>query len=86
MSRLNSRRLSLVAAALMIACLPLVGCDSTPLRTIDPINAEQQSLNSTKPYAASYVREYPAEKGEVDDFYAAWQSRLDKEKAAVAKP
>ena len=80
------RRLASFVAGLIagVALMGTVGCNGSVQRTLDPINAEQQSLNTTKPFAKAYVEKYPAEKQEVDDFYATWQGRLDREKAAAS--
>lgn len=78
-------RRRILRTALLAAGLLLAGCN-TPLRDLTPINAEQESLNTTKPFASAYKEKYPLEVQSVDDFYATWQGRIDKEKAAAPKP
>jgi hypothetical protein len=59
------------------------GCSDVQLRPPSAIDAEAAAMKTTIPYADCYKAQHPTEAQEVDDFYTAWQGRLDKERAAV---
>lgn len=77
------RALHLVA---IVAALCLAGCENQKFRNADAVQAEDQALKTTIPFANAYKTLHPAETGEVDAFYRSWQKRLDQEKVNAGVP
>lgn len=61
-----------------------IGCESAgQFRPLDQVEAEQSAKDTTVPFANAYKEKFPAEVQSVDDFYAGWQSKLNKQRSAA---
>lgn len=73
----------LILPLLLISIVALAGCENGGFRSLDAVEAERQAMQTTRPYADAYIEKYPDERQSVEDFYAAWEGRLNKEAAAA---
>ena len=76
------RPLRIVLACVIVSVM-FVGCQQGQFRNIDAVEAEQQALKATVPFASAYKAQHPAETPEVDAFYRRWQGRIDAERSAA---
>jgi hypothetical protein len=79
--------LGAICGLLVAIMLPnVVGCEQGPgksFRPLQAVEAEQESLDTTKNYGETHKRTYPEQAVGVDHFFKSWQERIDEEKKAL---